>query len=78
MLVMEPEETIWSAAGIRHRLRVLELERMVADEAGLTRCGRMYRRDLEEEIAETQALFVVAAVAEIAVLRAQLSGRQVG
>jgi hypothetical protein len=66
-----------SAAEIRNHLRLLELERWSADATGLKRCEH-YMRGLEEEVAEYQCLFVAAAVVEIAQLRAELSGPQVG
>jgi hypothetical protein len=66
-----------SAADLHHRLRLLVLERLDAQEIGLIDC-QQYRRDLEEEMAECRAAYVGAAVTEIATLRADLSGRQVG
>ena len=66
-----------SAAELQQRLRLLHLERLEAQEIGLTDCER-YRRDLEDEMAGCRAAFVGAAVTEIAVLRADLSGRQTG
>ena len=66
-----------SAAEIRNHLKLLELERLEAQYVGLMDCED-YKRDLEEEIAECRSVFVGAAVTEIAVLRAELSGRQVG
>lgn len=65
-----------SAADLHHRLRVLELERLEAQEIGLT--DEEYQRDLEDEMAGCRAAYVGAAVTEIAVLRAELSGRQLG
>jgi hypothetical protein len=66
-----------SAAELHHRLRLLELERLEAQHIGLTDCEQ-YRRDLENETAVCRAAYVGAAVTEIATLRAELSGRQVG
>jgi hypothetical protein len=66
-----------SAADLHHRLRLLELERREAQQIGLIN-HQQYRRDLEEELAECQEAYVGAAVTEIATLRAELSGRQVG
>jgi hypothetical protein len=66
-----------SAADLHHRLRLLELERLEAREIGLIDC-QLYRRDLEEEMAQCRAAYVGAAVTEIATLRAELSGPQVG
>jgi hypothetical protein len=66
-----------SAADLRQRLRLLELERLEAQHIGLTDCEQ-YRSDLEDEMAECRAAYVGAAVTEIATLRSELSGRQVG
>jgi hypothetical protein len=66
-----------SASELHHRLRLLALERREAQDAGLIDCEQ-YRRDLEEEVDECRAAYVGAAVAEIATLRAELSGKQVG
>jgi hypothetical protein len=77
---MRPEEPTvggMSAAELQHRLRLLELERLEAQDIGLTDCA-LYRRDLEEEMAHCRAAYVGAAVTEIATFRAELSGRQVG
>jgi hypothetical protein len=62
---------------LHHHLRILESERRHAEHTGLINSGQ-YRRDLEEEMAECRAAYVGAAVTEIATLRAELSGRQVG
>jgi hypothetical protein len=61
-----------SAADIRNQLRLLELERLEAASAGLLEFER-YRRDLEAEMAERRRAFVIAAVIELARLRAELS-----
>ena len=66
-----------SAVDLRNHLRVLQIERLEAREIGLILCPD-YQRDLEDEIATCRAAFVGAAVTEIATLRAQLSGLQVG
>ena len=66
-----------SAADLHHRLLLLEFERREAQHIGLIECEQ-YRRDLEEEMAECRVAYVGAAVTEIATLRAELSGRQVG
>ena len=66
-----------SAAEIRNHLMLLELERFEAESVGLLD-NEHYKRDLEEEMAELRSAFVGAAVTEIACLRAELSGRQVG
>jgi len=66
-----------SAADLHHRLQLLELEHREAQQIGLIN-HQQYRRDLEEEMAECREAYVGAAVTEIAILRAELSGRQVG
>lgn len=58
-------------------LRRLEAERLDAVEAGLGE-NALYMNDLEHDIEASRALYVGAAVTEIATLRAQLSGPQVG
>jgi hypothetical protein len=62
---------------IRARLHELHLERLEAESVGLTACAS-YMEDLEDEISQTHAAFVGAAVTELAVARAELSGRLVG
>jgi hypothetical protein len=59
------------------KLRRLEAERLDAVEAGLGE-NALYMTDLEHDIEASLALYVGAAVTEIATLRAQLSGPQVG
>jgi hypothetical protein len=66
-----------SATDLHNRLRLLELELHEALHIGLMD-NQHYRRDLEEEIGECRVAYVVAAVTEIAALRAELSGPQVG
>ena len=66
-----------SAVEILKHLQTLELERLEAESIGLMDCER-YRRDFEEEVAACRGAFVGAAVTEIAVLRAELSGRRFG
>jgi hypothetical protein len=58
-------------------LRRLEAERLDAVEAGLGE-NALYMTDLEHDIEASRALYVGLAVTEIATLRAQLSGPQVG
>jgi hypothetical protein len=65
------------ASEIRAQLDRLHLERLEAEAAGLTRCAA-YMADLEGEIVECRAAYVGAAVTEIAIARAELSGRLVG
>jgi hypothetical protein len=58
-------------------LRRLEAERLDAVEAGLGE-NALYMTDLENDIEASRAVYVGAAVTEIATLRAQLGGPQVG
>ena len=59
------------------RLKELQAERMLASNAGLP-CDTAYMADLDDEIAEVSDAYVGAAVTEIATLRAELFGPQVG
>jgi hypothetical protein len=58
-------------------LRRLEAERLDAVEAGLGE-NALYMADLENDIEASRAEYVGLAVTEIATLRAQLSGPQLG
>ena len=62
---------------VRTRLQELQAERAVAGFEGLA-TNRAYMTDLEHEIATASSAYVGAAVTEIATLRAELSGPQVG
>ena len=62
---------------IRAQLDRLNMELIAAESAGLTECAA-YMQDLENEISQCRAAFVGATVTEIAVARAELSGRLVG
>jgi hypothetical protein len=66
-----------NANEIRAHLNRLHLERIEAASVGLTAC-EAYMRDLEDEISECHAAFAGAAVTEIAIARAEKSGRLVG
>lgn len=66
-----------TAADIREQLAELRVERMVAVSEGVADIDA-YIADLDEEIELWRSLFVVAAVTEIATLRAELSGAQAG
>ncbi|MGH2942700.1 MAG: hypothetical protein ACRDLN_08010 [Solirubrobacteraceae bacterium] len=61
----------------RIRLQELQAERALAWFEGLV-ADRAYMTDLDHEIATASSAYVGAAVTEIAVLRAELSGPQVG
>ena len=62
---------------LRARLDVLRLERLEAEAVGLTACD-VYMQDLEDDIAACRAALVGVTVSEIAIARAELSGRLVG
>jgi hypothetical protein len=66
-----------SAIEIHTHLRELEAERALASIEGLM-VNSPYVADLDGEIEATTRAYVGAAVTEIATLRAQLSGPQVG
>jgi hypothetical protein len=70
-------ELIMSANEVRMRLQALQTERAIARCAGLA-SNRAYMTDLEQEIATVSCAYVGAAITEIATLRAQLSGAQMG
>jgi hypothetical protein len=63
--------TATSAADLKAQLETLERERSLAGLTGLLDSDA-YRRDLEDEMAATQAAYIGAAVTEIASLRALL------
>ncbi|HEY6691968.1 MAG TPA: hypothetical protein VI006_03905 [Solirubrobacteraceae bacterium] len=66
-----------TATDARNQLQRLQAERLDAVEAGLGG-NALYMDDLQNDIAASRALYVGLAVTEIAVLRGQLSGLQVG
>jgi hypothetical protein len=66
-----------SAVVIRSHLRKLEAERALASIEGLA-ANSAYMADLEGEIEATASAYVGAAVSDIATLRAELCGPQVG
>jgi hypothetical protein len=66
-----------TATDARSKLHRLQAERLDAVEAGLGG-NALYMSDLENDIEASRALYVGLAVTEIASLRAQLSGPQVG
>jgi hypothetical protein len=65
------------AIELQIRLRELQAERMLASSEGLA-ADAAYMADLDDEIADVRAAYVSAAVTEIATLRAELSGPQLG
>ena len=66
-----------TATDARTQLQRLQAERLDAVEAGLGD-NALYMNDLQNDIEASRSLFIGLAVTEIAVLRAQLSGPQVG
>jgi hypothetical protein len=66
-----------TASEARTTLHRLQAERLDAVEAGLGD-NAPYMTDLEGEIDDSRAAFIGLAVTEIATLRAQLGGPQVG
>jgi hypothetical protein len=66
-----------TAVEVRARLAELEAERALALSTGVADIDA-YMADLEVEIEATRELFVASAVTEIATLRGELSGVQVG
>jgi hypothetical protein len=66
-----------TATDARNRLRRLQAERLDAVEAGLGD-NALYMTDLENDIVQSHAEYVGLAVTEIATLRVQLGGPQVG
>ena len=62
---------------LRIRLKELLAERLLASSQGLA-ANTAYMADHEHEIAEVRAVYVGAAVTEIAALRGELFGPQVG
>ena len=65
------------ALEMQTRLRDLHAERTLVSAEHLP-TDSVYMADLEEEIAETRAAYVEAAVTAMATLRAELFGSQVG
>jgi hypothetical protein len=66
-----------SAAEIHLHLHQLQAERILASLEGLP-SDAAYMADLADEIAATRHAYVGAAATEIAELRAELSGPQIG
>jgi hypothetical protein len=72
-----PSDSPVTALDIRRYLALLETERGLALSQGLGDVPS-YMDDLAEELETTRNLYVSAAVTEIATLRGELFGRQVG
>lgn len=69
--------TAQTATDLRHHLELLEIERVLALDTAL-RNDPAYMADLQEEILTTRHAYIGSAVTEIASLRAELFGPQVG
>jgi hypothetical protein len=65
------------ATEIHTHLKGLQAERALATTEGLA-SDAAYMADLDEEIAATRSAYIGAAVTEIASLRGELYGRQLG
>jgi hypothetical protein len=65
------------AIELQIRLKELHAERLLASSEGLA-ADTAYLADLDDDIAEVSDAYVAAAVTEIATLRAELFGPQVG
>lgn len=74
-----PRRDAWimSAIEIQIHLKALQVERALASTEGLT-ANAVYMADLDHELAVTGCAYIGAAVTEIATLRAELFGPQVG
>jgi hypothetical protein len=66
-----------SAADLHNQIQELESERMLASLEGLS-TDPAYMTDLADELGATRHAYVGAAVTELATLRAELSGPQLG
>ncbi len=73
----QPNEIHLTAVDVRGRLIQLHAERAETRETALADIPS-YMADLEEEIEATRQVYVIAAVTEIAELRAELFGAQQG
>jgi hypothetical protein len=71
------EEPVTTAVAARSRLQRLQAERLDAAEAGLG-ANAVYMADLRADIAAARAAYVGLAMTEVATLRAELGGTQVG
>ena len=65
------------ALELQIRLKELQAERLLASSEGLA-ADSAYMADLDDEIAEVSDAYVGAALTEIAMLRGELFGRQLG
>lgn len=74
---VSPNDIQITALELRSHVIQLDAERALARESGLGGVAA-YMADLEEELDHRRHLYVAAAVTEIATLRAELFGPQVG
>lgn len=74
---MTSKTPLTSAYDVRLRLARLAAERLDAIEAGLDR-NAVYMRELEQDLSAAHASYVGLAVTEMATLRGQLGGPQLG
>jgi hypothetical protein len=72
-----PLELLTTATDARLELQRMQAERLDAADAGLAD-NPLYMTELETDIEATRATYVGLAVTEIASLRGELSGRQLG
>jgi hypothetical protein len=77
MFPVHVEELDVTAAEVRSHLFMLEAERALARENGLDEVAT-YAAELNEEIELCRQVYIVFAVTEIATLRAEMSGPQIG
>jgi hypothetical protein len=70
-------ELLMTATAARLEIRRLQAERLDAADAGLAG-NPLYMAELETDIEAARATYVGLAVTEIASLRGELSGRQLG
>lgn len=71
------EDLDMTAAELRGHLLKLQAERALAVETGVAEAA-LYTADLDEEIELSREIYVASAVTEIATLRAEMSGPQIG
>ena len=70
-------ETTLTSTELQEELRLLYAERLLAEMAGLA-SDPAYMHDLSDDISAHESAFTGVVVTEIATLRAELSGPQVG
>lgn len=73
----QTDNSLGTAADLRDYLTQLQAERALASLEGLDR-NPVYAADLDDALAEAQNAYVLAAVTEIATLRAELFGPDLG